>query len=119
MKKQFLFLFAVLSICASMNLFAQAAQDFTIVNKTGVEIHSLHVAAANTDSWGEDVLGKDVMALDESWEIQFHRSETECMFDLKIADKDGNSIEWEDVDLCKTSKIELHWDGSKAWITLE
>lgn len=119
MKKQFLFLFAVLMACVSMNTFAQSVQDFTIVNKTGVVIDQLHVSAVNVEHWGEDILGTEVMELDQEWEIKFHPEETECLWDIKITDGDGNEIQWEDVDLCVTSKIVLHWDGTKAWITLE
>ena len=36
----------------------QAAQDFTRVNKTGVEIHALYVTPHNAREWGDDVLGE-------------------------------------------------------------
>ena len=58
-KSMALSLFAV----AGMALLAVSAvragdQDFTLVNKTGVEIHALHVAPHSSDEWGEDILGK-------------------------------------------------------------
>jgi hypothetical protein len=46
-------------------------QDFTLVNKTGVEIHALHVAPHSSDEWGEDILGKDTLANGESLGITF------------------------------------------------
>ena len=36
-------------------------QDFTLINKTGVEIHALHIAPHSSDEWGEDILGKDTL----------------------------------------------------------
>src|SRR5271169_6716262 len=54
-KTMALILFAV----AGMALLAASSvhagdQDFTLINKTGVEIHSLHVAPHSSDSWEED-----------------------------------------------------------------
>ncbi len=119
MKKQFIFLLAVLTVIISLNTFAQGVQDFTIVNKTGVVIDQLFVSHVSDEDWGEDILGADVMELDQEWEINFHPEEEECKWDLKITDSEGNGIMWEAVDLCVTAKIVLHWDGEKAWITLE
>jgi hypothetical protein len=119
MKKQFVFLFAALMVAVSMNILAQGAQDFTIINKTGVVIDQLFVSPVDVEEWGEDILGTDVMELDAEWEIKFNPQEEQCKWDLKITDGEGNAIMWEDVDLCATAVIVLHWDGEKAWITLE
>src|SRR5438309_2161119 len=61
-----------------------AAQDFTLVNKTGVVIDKLFVSPADKDEWGEDILGKDQMADGESWEIKFHPKEKADKWDLKV-----------------------------------
>src|SRR5437773_1832450 len=39
-----------------------AAQDFTLINKTGVVIDKLYVSPANKDEWGDDILGQDQLA---------------------------------------------------------
>jgi hypothetical protein len=120
MKKSALFLFFLISFCYSSNGFAQdARQDFVLVNKTGFEIHQVYIAPSKETDWGTDILGKDVMAIDEEWDIKFHPKDNVCKWDLRIEDKDGNFVIWEDIDLCKWAKITLHYDGKVATVTFE
>lgn len=104
-------------------VFTQAAragdQDFTLVNKTGVEIHNLHVSPHDENSWGEDVLGKDTLGDGESVEIKFSRSETAEHWDLQVVDKSGNSISWSNLNLTKITKITLHYEDGKATAVIE
>jgi hypothetical protein len=96
-----------------------AKQDFTVVNKTGVVINELHISPSDSEEWGEDILGQDALDVDQECDIKFHPKEDVCKWDLKVTDKDGNSLHWEDIDLCKWAKITLHWDGSKGTATFE
>jgi hypothetical protein len=89
-------------------------QDFTLVNKTGVEIHALHVSPADANKWGPDILGKDTLEDGQSLEIKFHEDEESEKWDLRIEDKDGHAIEWEDLNLMKINKITLHYSDGKA-----
>lgn len=118
MKKQFLFLFAAVMLFVSANTFAQK-QDFTLVNNTGVVIHNVYITQHDSDTWGEDILGKDVFMDGEETDILFDPIENVCLWDLKINDADGNAITWESIDLCKWVVVTLHWDGSKATATFE
>ncbi|MGI8820457.1 MAG: argininosuccinate lyase [Chthoniobacterales bacterium] len=94
-------------------------QDFTLVNKTGVEIHNLHVSPADKDEWGEDILGQDTLADGESAEITFKAKEEAEKWDLKVADKSGNSIEWSDLNLLEISEVTLHYEDGKATAEVE
>ena len=95
------------------------AQDFTLVNKTGVEIHALHVAPHESDDWEEDVLGRDTLPDGASVDVKFDRDEKAAMWDLRIEDKDGNHIEWENLDLLKISKVTLHYKDGKGTAEVE
>jgi hypothetical protein len=112
--RKFVLVFAIL-FCCSICLLAQGKQDVTVVNKTGVIINELHVTPSDADEWGEDILGKDALDLDEECDIEFDPKEDVCLWDLRIADSDGNAIEWEKIDLCKAVKIVLHYKDGKAW----
>jgi hypothetical protein len=90
-----------------------------VVNKTGVEIHALHVSPHNSDDWEEDVLGKDTLADGESLEIKFNRDEKAAMWDLRVEDKSGNHIEWENLNLLEISKVTLHYKDGKATAEVE
>ena len=105
---------SALSLLASRQISLAGDQDFILVNKTGVEIHNLHVSPADKDEWGPDILGKDTLADGDSIKIKFHPDEEAEEWDLRVADKDGNAIEWENLNLMKISKITLHYKDGKA-----
>ena len=110
---------SALALFANRQIGLAGDQDFTLVNKTGVEIHSLHVSPADADKWGPDILGKDTLEDGQSVEIKFHRDEDAEKWDLRIEDKGGNAIEWEDLNLMKISKITLHYQDGKATAEVE
>jgi pyruvate/2-oxoglutarate dehydrogenase complex dihydrolipoamide acyltransferase (E2) component len=92
---------------------AAAAQDFTLVNDTGVEIDKVYISPHDADDWEEDILGKDTLPTGESVEVKFDRDETAAKWDLRVEDKQGNGIEWENLDLLKISKLTLHYKDNK------
>lgn len=85
--------------------------DFTLVNKTGFTIAEVYVSPSKDDSWGEDVMGKDVLKNNASVDIEFSRSEKTCKWDLKVVDEDKASIEWTELDLCTANEITLKYEG--------
>ena len=93
---------------------AQGAQDFTLVNKTGVEIYALYVTPHDADDWGDDILGVDTLAAGKSVEITFSRKEKAKYWDLRIEDADGNYIEWEKLNLLEISAVTLYYKNGKA-----
>ena len=88
-------------------------QDFTLHNATDVEFHSLHVSPHSTDDWEEDVLGKDKLAPGESVKVVFEDHEKHGHWDLKVTDKNGDSLEWFDLNLLEIDEVTLHWDRAK------
>ena len=102
-------------LLASTALAFQGKQDFTLINKTGVEIHELYVSPHTTDNWEEDVLGADTLPSGQSVEIKFARKEKAKLWDLKVVDGEGNSIEWESLNLLEISEVTLFYKNGKAW----
>jgi hypothetical protein len=100
-------------------LFATASfagdQDFTLHNNTGVSINKLHISPHRADEWGEDILGQDTLADGETLNIKFSRHETAAHWDLRIEDKEGNSVVWENLNLLEISEVTLHFKDGKAW----
>ncbi|HEX8117750.1 MAG TPA: hypothetical protein VF521_10810 [Pyrinomonadaceae bacterium] len=96
-----------------------AAQDFTLVNQTGVEIDKVFISPHEKDDWEEDILGKDTLPAGQSVDIKFDREETSAEWDLRIEDKQGNSIEWESLNLLKISKLTLHYDAATKKATAD
>ena len=95
------------------------AQDFTLVNKTGVEIDKVFISPHDADDWEEDILGKDTLPDGQSVDVKFDRDETAAKWDLRIEDKEGNAIEWENLDLLKISKLTLNYKDKKATAEVE
>ncbi len=96
-----------------------AAQDFTLVNQTGVEIDKVFISPHEKDDWEEDILGKDTLPAGQSVDIKFNRTETAADWDLRIEDKEGNAIEWENLNLLKISKLTLHYDQATKKATAD
>jgi hypothetical protein len=92
----------------------QGKQDFTLVNETGVEIYALYVSPHNADDWEEDILGRDTLPNAERVDVVFKRDEKAAMWDLRVEDKQGNSIEWENLNLLEISKVTLNYKDGKA-----
>jgi hypothetical protein len=90
---------------------ADARQDFNLVNKTGYDIKEVYVSPSKSADWEEDVLGKGMLGIDETWEIKFHRSVRTCKWDLKVVYADDNSSAvWNDIDLCSVEKITIRYN---------
>jgi hypothetical protein len=82
-------------------------RDFTVVNNTsGVVIAHLYVAPTDSNSWEEDVLGKDVLGPGESWKITFSKFDGDggkCLYDVKAIAKEGQESVLYKLNLCETN----------------
>lgn len=119
MKTSLVVCLTALLLLANRGITLAADQDFVLVNETGVEIHNLHVSPSDKEEWGDDILGTDTLADGESAEVKFSPKEEAEKWDLRVADKEGNSIEWSNLNLLKISKITLHYNNGKATAEVE
>jgi hypothetical protein len=94
-------------------------QDFTVVNHTGVEIKALYVSPSKANTWGEDILGQDTLGDGDSVAIHFPRSERSKVWDLRVEDHAGNSIEWTELKLNEIETVTLHYKDGRAWADVE
>lgn len=111
-----LIMFGILSL-AAISASAQAQQDFTLINNTGVEIYALYVTPSNAKDWGGDILGADTLPVGETLDITFARKEKAKFWDLRIEDADGAFIEWTNLDLLKIDTLTLYYKNGKATAT--
>ena len=94
-------------------------QDFTVHNKTGVEIHKLYISPHSASDWNEDILGQGTLSDGDSLRIRFARSEKAAHWDLRIEDEAGHSVTWESINLLEIADVTLHYKDGKAWADLE
>jgi hypothetical protein len=106
---------ALVASFITVSAFARSGkQDFTLHNQTGVEVHSLFVSPHSSNDWEDDILGRDTLPSGESVHITFDDRDKHAHWDLKVTDKDGNSLEWYDLNLVQIEEVTLHWDAAKG-----
>lgn len=112
---------AILSAAFAAAPALAGTQDFTILNNTGYQIDQVYVSASSKDEWEEDVLGRDTLPDDERTRIRFDRDEEACLWDLKVVYQDGESSEWQGINLCKVSVVSLSYDrkSGNTWAETE
>lgn len=110
-----------LVLLAAAPALAAGRQNFTLINKTGYTIDQVYVSATSAKDWEEDILGQDVLSNGESVDITFDRGESACKWDLKVVYDDQSESEWGGLNLCKISKVSIHYDRKKdkTWAVYE
>lgn len=87
---------------------ANGALNFTLVNATGVTIYKVQMSPSEVNSWEEDMLGSEVMPSGTSRDITFSGYRPEVrLWDLKVTDGQGTSIEWRGIDLTAITQLTL------------
>ncbi|MGE5527539.1 MAG: hypothetical protein ACM3X6_00140 [Patescibacteria group bacterium] len=115
MKRLAALLTLIILLAAAISLPALAgSQDFTLVNKTGVDIYKLYIAPTDSDDWESEMLQGDVFKDGESLNITFD-SRSETFWDIMVVDSEGTEITFEKINLKQTAKIILYFDGEEAW----
>jgi len=110
--KKMLMLGIVAVLLISFSSFAFAgAQDFTLVNNTGVDIHYVYVTPHHTNDWGSDIMGKDSLVNGSSVGITFSPGDKGTFWDIRVEDQAGNFLEWEHFNLKQISNITLKSNG--------
>jgi hypothetical protein len=94
-------------------------QDFRLVNRTGYDIAEVYVSPSATNRWGKDVMGHDTLDDGESVNISFAHDAQACHWDMKVVYTDNDTAEWGDINLCKISKITIHWNRKTGETTAD
>jgi hypothetical protein len=93
---------AGISLAAALaNPAAALDRRVTIVNKTGYTIMEFYGSNTGTNSWEEDIFGRDVLPSGRSMVINFNDGTGYCMFDFKAVFDDGDVIVSEDINICE------------------
>lgn len=99
-----------LGLLSATPAFSQAAQDFTLVNRTGYQIDQVYVGPVSSSKWGKDVMGKAAIGDGQQANITFSGQSNACQWDIKVVYDDGDESEFRDVNLCNISKVTLFWN---------
>jgi hypothetical protein len=107
------------TLAATGAAFAQAQQNFALINRTGHQINEVYVSPTTSRNWGRDILGEGVMPTGTRRNITFPRQTQACMFDLKIVYDDGEPSEVSGVNLCEVSNVSLTYNGSTTRFSVD
>ncbi len=72
-----------------------------VINKTGIDIYGLYISPANHDSWGDDVLGDQILLSGESVTMTLHLDKNTLQWDMMMVDSEGDSVELYGLDVSK------------------
>jgi hypothetical protein len=96
--------FAVVAACAAPAM----AEDlvFSLINNSTANLQEFYVSAAEADTWGDDILGMDVLAAGENGDVTIADGMDTCTYDMRFVMDNGNTIEGS-ADLCTTNEFTI------------
>jgi len=77
--------------------------SFNIVNRSGRTIQELYVSSAQVNSWGQDLLGQNVLDNGRSFPVRLPGGQ--CVNDIRVVYQGGQSEERRAVDTCPLSEV--------------
>ncbi|KPD13566.1 hypothetical protein [Phaeobacter sp. 11ANDIMAR09] len=110
MKRRTIFKTALAAIVASTMAMPAAALDrrVTIINDTNFTIVRFYGSNKGTDSWEEDILGRDVLRPGQRVRIDFDDGTGYCKFDFKAVFDDDDVLVANDINVCKIGTYTYH-----------
>ena len=84
------------------------AQDveYELVNRSGLTLMEFFTSAADEEAWGDDLLGANVLASEESGTITIADGGDQCDYDLRFLFEDGSEFV-DRVNICDTESYTL------------
>ncbi len=87
---------------------AALAGTVTIINNSKFDIHHMFLSPVDTDEWGPDQLGENVLEANGG---RFQLRDVPCdTYDLMLVDEDGDECVVPEVDVCEAQKWEISND---------
>ncbi len=101
---------SAVSAFALVVLLAQSAfadlRDFTLRNRSDVDIAYVYVSPSAQDDWGDDILGTDILYAGDSIDVTFDASDRfTCVYDVKVVGTGGEVGYLYKVNLCNVSTV--------------
>ncbi|HOL09974.1 MAG TPA: hypothetical protein PLH87_07550 [Bacillota bacterium] len=118
-RKVCLIFLAVILMHGCFNRSYAASQDFTIFNRTGLDIVELFLAPYQTDDWQSEFFEGEILADGGRLDITFKEKRPETYWDIKVKDEEGNIFYWRKINLKETSVLTLYSDGNEFWVEAE
>jgi len=84
------------------------AQDvaYELYNNSPLTVMEFYTSPSNTDSWGSDILGAEVIPPGGSGVVTITDGSTECVYDILFVMEDGQELV-DTVDICQMASYTL------------
>lgn len=86
------------------------AKDIVIFNGTNFNIPGLYMSATDDTSWGENLLGEDILKPGEGMKITVSGAPKDL--DLAVVDDEGQEMEFRRLDFSDFGSLTLYTDGT-------
>jgi hypothetical protein len=97
---------ALLVATLAMPAFAASQGDFTVVNNTSMILTHLYVQSSESPTWGDDILGRDVLGSGETADVTFTGFDSSsCLYDVKVVGQTGGEGTLYKIDLCVVTTV--------------
>lgn len=87
-------------------------QDFTLFNRTGVDIYAVYVAPSDSEEWEENLIEGAQLMHGGDIDIVFAPDEEVELWDIRVEDAEGNFLFWREIDLFSAFEIILEPNGT-------
>jgi hypothetical protein len=89
-------------LLAPVEASAAESASVRILNKSKWDIHHFYLSSTDSEEWGPDQLGEDVLESGSSFTL----TDIECdLWDIKVVDEDGDECEIRGVALCDEDAV--------------
>ncbi len=96
---------SVLALVIAQSAFADP-RDFELKNNSSVDLAFVYVSPSDTNEWGDDVLGTDLLPAGQSVNVSFRAFDgNTCSYDIKVLGQSGEEGYLYKVDLCTVSHV--------------
>jgi hypothetical protein len=109
--RRFKFFLAAIPMAALLvAMFAMPAladpRDFTVNNNTSFVLTHVYVQSSDSNTWGDDIMGRDVLDSGTSVNVVFGAFDgTTCLYDVKVLGQAGQVGYLYKVDLCSVTNV--------------
>ena len=95
-------LLAILAFAAPASA-ARLNRHVRIHNNTSMDMQKFFASNVSTDDYEEDILGQDVIAAGDTWNINIDDGTGYCKYDLLAVFEDGTRAKQNNVNVCSVS----------------
>ncbi len=82
---------------------AQAASNLALENASGIDIHYVYISPDYADTWGDDVLGNDILPAGGVFELTSNGDH--CIYDVLVVWADGSELDGYGFDFCANDTL--------------